>query len=445
MAGGLTFSAAKESLRTVVDNGVDVTDDRVMRRTNEATQEILGSVLPVNGMMIADIAVTNGNLMLPAEMESATHVEIITDAAVNNQTDVRQGWYDIVSNFTYVDPMAAHDNPLIDNFEVPDPIDPTILRRSYTYPGFDAGTVRVTGPKSYQPVTTDDDYLIVQNVPALKLMIQAIERRENLDIEGSKLYKAECIQMLTDEVKGHQMDPRRAMKRKGDYEADLRTYAQSSMGWMRARLALEVPGAMSMGKEEITRLMERAEMLALEMGTWKGTLEEFDATIYGGVVYLPARVESMLKISLCGEPIPIRSFFFNYLDNGPGNWDNTCGGYVRDLGEEMLGGTYRRKFGIAGDCATNSPGQVMRCVCKLRWVAKQPSDQMTIRNLEAMRLLCDSILLQQQEKWDVAKAAKEEAKQVLDDELKEYLKGVEHTLPFVSGQTGFGYSGEDCL
>jgi hypothetical protein len=270
-----------------VDNGVDVTDDRVMRRTNEATQEILASVLPVNGMMIADIAVTGGALLLPPEMEAATHVQIITDGTVNNQTDVRQGWYDIVNQFTYLDPMAAHDNPLIDNFEVPDPINPSILRRSYTYPGFDAGTVRVTGPKSYQPVTTDDDYLIVQNVPALKLMIQAIERRENLDIEGSRLYKAECIQMLTDEVKGHQMDPRRAMKRKGDYEADLRTYAQSSMGWTRARLALEVPGAMSMGKEEITRLMERAEMLALEMGTWKGTLEEFDATVYGGVVFFP--------------------------------------------------------------------------------------------------------------------------------------------------------------
>lgn len=443
MAGGLTFGASKESLRLVCDNGVDVEDDRVMRRTNEATQEILTALIPVNGMMTADIAVTGGVLLLPKEMESATFVEILSDVQVNGQTDVRQGWYDIVSQFTYMDPMAAHDNPLIDNFEVPDPLDPTVLRRSYTYPGFDAGTVRITGPKSYQPVTSDDDYLIVQNVPALKLMIQAIEHRENLDRDGAKGYKADCLEMLTEEVKKHQMDPRRAMKRKGDYEADLRTYAQSSMGWMRARLALEVPGAMSMGKEEITRLMERAEMLALEMGTWKGTLEEFDATIFGGVVYLPARVESMLKISLCGEPIPIRSFFFNYLDNGPGNWDNTCGGYIRDLGEEMLSGVYRRKFAVAGDCATTSPGQVMRCICKLRWVPKLPTDQMTIRNLEAIRLLADSILLQQQEKWDVAKAAKEEANQVLQDELKNYLSGIQHTVAFTSGQTGFGYQGEN--
>jgi hypothetical protein len=70
---------------------------------------------------------------------------------------------------------------------------------------------------------------------------------------------------------------------------------------------------------------------------------------------------------------------------------------------------------------------------------------MTIRNLEAMRLLCDSILLQQQEKWDVSRAAKEEAKQCLQDELAEYLKGVEHTLPMTSGATGFGYTGEDGL
>lgn len=443
MAGGITFGIAKSSLSTVVDNGVDVSDSRVMRRTNEATQEILASVLPVNGMMTVDVAVTGGVLFLPKEMEAATFVEVTSTDQVNMQTDVKQGWYDIVSNFTYVDPMAAHDNPLEDLFLQPDPIDPSILRRKYNYPGLDAGTVRVTGPKSYQPVTSDDDYLIVQNVPALKLMIQAIERRENLDIEGSEKYRDLCMKFLTDEVKGHQMDPRRAMKRKGAYEADLRTYPQFTMGWMRARLALDVPGAMSMGKEEITRLMERAEMLALEMGTWKNTLEEFDATVYGGTVYLPARVESMLSISLCGVPTPIRSFFFTYLENGPGNWDCSCGGFVRDLGEEMLGGVPRRKFAVQGNCADDSPGQTMKAICKLRWVPKQPSDLMTIRNLEAMRLLCDAMLLQQNEKWNEAKAAKEEAKSQLDQELAEYLKGIQHTIPMVSDMTGFGYKGSD--
>lgn len=439
--GGLTFGSEKESLRTVVDNGVDVTDDRVMRRTNEATQEILSTLIPVNGMMTIDVAVTGGLLILPPEMKAALYYEVLTADPVNNQTDVREGWYNIVNPFTYVDASMAHGNPLGDRFLVTDSIDSTVQHRQYGYFGLDNGTVRITGPKNYLPITSDDDPLIVQNVPALKLMIQAIEHRENLDRDGAKGYKADCMEMLEAEVKSFLMDPSRTLRRKAAYEADLFNFAQSSMGWMRARIALEVPGAMSMGKEEITRLMERAEMLALEMGTWKGTLEEFDATIYGGVVYLPARVESMLSVSLCGVPTEIRSFFFNYLDNGPGNWDNTCGGYIRDLGEEMLGGIYRRKFGVAGSC---EQGQAFKAICKLRWVPKAPKDQMTIRNLEAMRLLCDSILLQQQEKWDVAKVAKEEARSLLDQELAEYLKGVKHTLPLASGATGFGYIGE-CL
>src|SRR3982750_3208282 len=167
MAGGITYGASKTELATVVANGVGPTDPRVLMRANEATQLVLDEMIPVGGMAIYDVVATTESgkqvLLLPKELENAIEVEVLSGAQVNGQTDVTQGW-NLVTNFTYVDPASAHDNPLIDLGLVPDNVDPTILRRKYIYPGLAAGaTVRVTGAKRYVPINGDGDYLIVQN------------------------------------------------------------------------------------------------------------------------------------------------------------------------------------------------------------------------------------------------------------------------------------------
>src|SRR5437899_2725095 len=56
--GGITFEEAAPFLARVVDNGVCVDDDRVMIRTNEATKIILDYLIPVGGMMTADVLAT---------------------------------------------------------------------------------------------------------------------------------------------------------------------------------------------------------------------------------------------------------------------------------------------------------------------------------------------------------------------------------------------------
>lgn len=66
-------------------------------------------------------------------------------------------------------------------------------------------------------------------------------------------------------------------------------------------------------------------------------------------------------------------------------------------------------------------------VCKLRWVSKLPSEQMTIANVEAMRLMMTAIILEQQDKFNEAEAAQRKAEMVLDRELRGYLAGIKHT------------------
>lgn len=72
----------------------------------------------------------------------------------------------------------------------------------------------------------------------------------------------------------------------------------------------------------------------------------------------------------------------------------------------------------------------LAAVCKLRWVPKRPDEQMTITNLEALRLMATAILLEQKEDWVGASAAEEKARKVLDGELRQFLHGIKHTIPF---------------
>lgn len=351
--GGLTYGAAKAMLARVVENGLCDDDSRVMLRVNEATKAILDEIIPVNGCATYDVVAVGTTITLPPELENAYDVEVLADKKVRGQTDVTQSFYDLVNPFTYVDPAAQHDNPLVDMFLVPDGDDPTLLRRMYDYPGLAANsTVRVTGAKRYRPITSDADYLIVQNILALKLMIKAIEMYEHNDSDLGDKLAAKSIGLLTAEVKKHQLDPRNTMRRKAAYDADLQTYMQGTFGYTRARLAHEVPGALNLGKSELTRVLEQAEMRLLDKGHFVGSLEEFRAKVYNGHILFPARVKSVLAANIgcgCNGSLDIRSIFFQFLKNGPG-MEATCAGILFDEGEVYFRNTgqVRRKYRLAG-------------------------------------------------------------------------------------------------
>lgn len=86
---------------------------------------------------------------------------------------------------------------------------------------------------------------------------------------------------------------------------------------------------------------------------------------------------------------------------------------------------------------------MLSAVCKLRWVPKKPTDQMTIRNLEAIRLMATAILHEQNDKWDEADKAKDAAEKSLKRELQEYLGGIKHTVPMISNGYGMSDIGAD--
>ena len=408
--------------------------ETITRMINDATQEILSEIIPVGGMMEADVALADGGfLLLPPEMESVIAFEIIKDplARVNGE-DIAQGWFSIVNPFTYIDPTQIYDNPLIDKYMVPTAADPKIFQRKYFYPNVIGNAiVRVTGPKSFQLILDAAQFLIVQNVAALKLMVQSIGFREKGDNDNSAKFRGEAINLLQAEVKKHLLDPQRHAARKAQYEADLSKLPQGTMGWTRAWLALTVPeGGLNIGKEELTRLLLMAEQRLLGYGIWKGCLKEFDVCVCEDRIIMPEQVEGILAANMNGEAIQLRSIFFKYLENGPGEWDYSCAGLLSDEGDVVMSdGVRRRQYRMmkgSGGCCTSS----LKAVCKVRFVLKKTGDQMVIYNTEALRLEMNAIALERQEKYDEAAKASASAKNKLSTELEEYLAGIKHTVPF---------------
>jgi len=437
-SGGITYGAAKAMLAQIVENGIDPSDPRVQTATDFAQKEILDSLIPVNGMMTVDVVASGTTLLLPKEMENALFVEILGGSTVNNQSDTTFGWFDVVNQFAYVSPEEAHDLPLVDQFLQPDPNDATILRRQYDFPGLTPNaTVRVTGAKRWLPIVDDSTYLIVQNVPALKEMIQAIEYAENNDPDNADKFRQHCLQRLQSEVKKHLLDPVNSIKRKAAYEADMVNYPKDSFGWTRARLAFELPGGLSLGKSELSRVLEQAEMRVMDKMQAVGTLQEYTAQVSDGMILCPKEVETIIATDFGCASVDVKNIFNDYRRHHRGAVSNWFVGLVPELIDEEeiyypTTGDRRRQYRLREGlyrASDTKPIRTMRFIAKLRWVKKAPTDPMTVKNFEGIRQMCQAILFQKAEKYQEAVGSEQMALQEFDKQLSEYLSGQQLTAP----------------
>lgn len=438
LQGGLQFKDAAPMICGVVDNGVCEDDPRVMVRLNEATKLILDSMIPVGGMAICNITAIAGILVLPPTMENIIEATPVGEnTKVFGNSDIRQSWYEIVNNSTYMDPAQSMDNPLTDLGLNGNSANPEDVRRIYLYPGLqpDNSVVQVVGAKRYLPITSREDYLIVQNIEAIKCIILSIERYENNAVDEAQKYRQTGLEILQAEVKKHILDPRNYMHRKALYLQDISTFAVNTMGWVRGQIALDLPEALRMGKRDLTWSINQCERRIMERAMFKGTIENITAQVVGGTLYMPQNVEAVLAINLNGAPIPIRSQFFQYLDNGPGG----CPAHAMlvDQGDVKQPGfaSPRRKYKLNACC---NDGQCISMVCKLRWIPKNPEDLMTIKNYEAIRLMMTAKFLEEKEDWQNAQANQQMAFDILEKELRGYLGGIRHTVHIQTYGFGLG-------
>lgn len=435
LSGGLQFKDAAPLVAGVVENGVCQDDPRVLLRLNEATKIILDTLIPVGGMATANVKAYKTILALPPVMENCIEaVPLDQNTSVRGEKDVTDYWYEIVNGSTYLDPGQQHDNPLIDHGLWPMSNDASKLVRVYEFPGLepDNSVVTVTGAKRYVPLRQDSDYLIFQNIEVLKLMILAIERGENSMPDEAQKYRQQSLELAQAEVKKHILDPRNYMRRKAQYYDEMFSFPESTAGWTRANIALDVEDALKTGRHDLLWSINQMERRIMQRGViYKDMITHLTTTVVGGHVYFPVNVEAVLAADMEGRPIPIRSEFFQYLENGPGGRPQHQ--MLIDQGNEMVGASIRRKYKLISDC---TQGQKLSAVCLLKWIAKKPEDYMTIKNYEAMRMLMTSKFLEEKEDWKNAQSNQVSAFKILDDELKNYLNGIRFT-PHIQTE-GFG-------
>ena len=288
--------------------------------------------------------------------------------------------------------------------------------RVYEFPGLEPSNsvVTVTGKKRFVPIQNDEDFLQVQNIEAIKLIILSIERNENSAPDEAPKYRQQAFDILEKEVKNHLLDPRNYMRRKSAYHDDLLTFPENTLGWVRANLALDIELAMKTGKMDLTWTINQIEQRIMQKAIYKDCVIQIEANVVGGMIYFPLNVGSVLAADLNGLPIPIRSEFFQQLDNGPGGFPAYQ--MLIDQGDEFVPSEkkLRRKYKLIADC---TQGQRITAVCRLRWLYKKPTDLMVIKNYEAIRLLFTAKFLEEEEKWQDAQVNQQQAYQLLDDEL----------------------------
>lgn len=96
---------------------------------------------------------------------------------------------------------------------------------------------------------------------------------------------------------------------------------------------------------------------------------------------------------------------------------------------------------MAMSTTTTTTTSRLTVVAKLRWTKKTPVQFLTIRNFEALRLMASAIMLEKAGKIAEAAAMEASAKARLEEELKEYLAGIQHVMPQHSNGVGLGELG----
>jgi hypothetical protein len=78
------------------------------------------------------------------------------------------------------------------------------MYRRYAIPGYsnsDGSTVTVLAKRKFIPIVSDDDDLLISNLGALKMMLIAIEKEENNNLDEAMKYEQKAVMLLQEELR----------------------------------------------------------------------------------------------------------------------------------------------------------------------------------------------------------------------------------------------------
>jgi aryl carrier-like protein len=421
----ITLAEAKATLSVYVDNGVYQDDSRVIARINEAQRRLyavrswLGVLakysLPVNAGVFT-LPDSTGNISTFAGFGLNTILSVTTTSMANGfLTNSEQAFLSNSESLVKVNKPASSSN-----------------FRSYQVSGINPlpSSVEVTGKLNFVPASSGTDLLIIQDLDALRLMLLALWREQNGQLDLAQAFEQKAVERLS-----IVLDKTLETARRLNYQSIVATSVEGTIGWMRARLALDLKDGLHTDDAALFHLIDKAEEYMLTRGSWYGSIKQFNIQVdESGEMYLPHEVESILFCSFNSQRVDLFAREYDFHENGPGfrTVANTGGLVVIDRGEDSvfdvdLGG-YVAKRKIFVNRPTNPEDPcILTVLGSVRWSAKtNDSDPMVIGNYPAMLEMVTAFM--QSDKPDFYTFHEQKSIQLLRDELQQKRGGNRLTM-----------------
>ena len=431
----ITLAEAKAALSTYVDNGVYPTDDRVIARINEAQRRLYAVRSWLGILAKFSVPVVGDVFTLPNSTG-----DISTFEGFGLNTILRATSTSLSAGF-----LTNSEQAFLSNSEslvkVGRPIN-SANYRSYKVSGISPlpSFVEVTGRLNFIPAALPTDLLIIQDLDAIRLMLLALWREQNGQLDLAQAFEQKAVERLS-----MILDKTLEGARRLNYQSIIATSVEGTMGWMRARMALDLKDGLFTDDAVLFHLIDKAEEYLLTRGSWYGSIRQFDVEVTeSGEMYLPHTLESILFCSFNSERVDLFAREYDFHENGPGfrTAYNTNGLLVVDRGEDTVFDTNlaalvaKRKIFVNRPTNPQTPC-ILTILGSVRFSAKtSDSDQMVIGNYPAMVELVTAFM--QNDKPDFYTFHEQKAIQLLRDELQQKRGGNRFSLQVQGSAWGMG-------
>ena len=426
----ITLAEAKATLSVYVDNGVYQDDSRVIARINEAQRRLYAVRTWLGLMAKFSLPVTAGQFTLPDPTGNITAASGFGGFGLN--TIIRVTTTSIPNGF-----LTNSEQAFIANSEslitINKPLSSSNFR-TYQVTGINPtpASVEVTGKLNFVPAALNTDLLIIQDLDALRLMLLALWREQNGQLELSQTFEAKAVERLS-----VVLDKTLEGARRVAYQSTISGAQQGTLGFVRARMALDLKDGLHTDDALLLHAINRAEEHLMTRGKWFGTIKQFAVSIAAtGEVYLPTEVDSILFATFDSTRVDLFAREYDFHENGPGyrttsNSEN-AGVVVVDRGEDFVLNAStgllepRRKYFVVKS-SEDPAAQTLTILAKVRFIPKQVDTlYMTIQNYPAMVEMVTALM--QTEKPDFFTFHENKAIELLRAELLEKRGGARLTM-----------------
>jgi hypothetical protein len=318
--------------------------------------------------------------------------------------------------------------------------------------------LQVTALKRPVPIVSDSQDVIFRNLLAVQLALRAVSMPfgNNLDEYKNCLDQAKAL--MTEEVTRYGQDPVRAEARVAGLRYDLQRCPFGTLGYVRARLMLDLPGGFRIGKKIMTRLINQVQERIISQGKYGDSISQRQYIVdANNAIVLESDALSLLTASICGVQIDIEDEYYASSKPTPntGNWGWGWG--VRTgAGQPFLNGwggqcktraiDYGRQDIYDGNRAyLISPCAIGKCVnavVKLNYVPIEDDfTPLLITNYSALITLVEAFIARDAKDMNTYNSLEGKAFSILDKakgQKRGGAKALPHFNTFGKAQPGYG-------